>query len=238
MQVQLFAIKLSDEAVYHQLRNAFSDLTPAETKARCDHYLHTNDKMRCFYGELLIRYAIGYITGTGFYSQAFATGEKGKPYLKEFSDIHFNMSHSGLWVVVAIADKNVGIDVEKIRKAPLGVANRFFSEPEKNQLFAAMNSEIQQDHFFTLWTLKESFLKALGKGLTKSLSSFTVTLDKNGVCRLTGDPEAKGYYLKTIYLDEGYKMAVCAARSEFADQVIHILPQNLLSIANINFPKS
>jgi 4'-phosphopantetheinyl transferase len=83
----------------------------------------------------------------------------------------------------------------------------------------AANELEKAEIFFTLWTLKESFLKAIGKGLTKSLNSFTIIQSGHQQFRLENDPETEGYYLKTFTLEEGYKLAACAAAAQFCDKI-------------------
>ena len=96
--------------------------------------------------------------------------ENGKPYLKNISDIYFNISHSGNAVAVAISDNEIGIDIEKIKTPNLKVAERFFTENEKKYI----NSDID---FFEIWTKKEAYFKQLGKGISDDFSK-TDILDK------------------------------------------------------------
>lgn len=93
----------------------------------------------------------------------------GKPYLKHFPGVQFNLSHSGPYGVCALSDTPVGVDVELIRPLVRDVAKRFFTETEQAWL-----SRRPPEEFFRLWTRKESFTKALGKGLTLPLDSFSV----------------------------------------------------------------
>lgn len=224
---RLFACKLAEEAVFEQLKPQMLDNVPEATAMKALGYFHSNDSQRHLIGELLARYALQDITGER-YSQPFHTGEKGKPHAMEDMGTHFNVSHSGLWVVAAVAGADVGVDVERIRKVPEGVAYRFFSEPEKQMLDDAEN-EIEKAHiFFTLWTLKESYLKAIGKGLTKSLSSFTIQRRNDGGYQLESDPETAGYFLKSYPFEEGYKLAACAAEDDFDRNVTIISTVDLL----------
>lgn len=90
-------------------------------------------------------------------------------------------------------------------------------------------NEIEKAHiFFTLWTLKESYLKAIGKGLAKSLSSFTIQRRPDGGYQLENDPETVGYFLKSYSFEEGYKLAACAAEEDFDRNVTIISIVDLL----------
>ncbi len=96
----------------------------------------------------------------------------GKPYLKDWPRIQFNLSHSGAYGVCAVSDAPVGVDVEMIRPLRQDVAKRFFTKVEQGYLSAQPPEE-----FFRLWTRKESFTKAVGKGLTLPMDRFSVLDD-------------------------------------------------------------
>lgn len=96
----------------------------------------------------------------------------GKPYLKDWPRIQFNLSHSGAYGVCAVSDAPVGVDVEMIRPLRQDVAKRFFTKVEQGYLSAQPPKE-----FFRLWTRKESFTKAIGKGLTLPMDRFSVLDD-------------------------------------------------------------
>ncbi len=88
---------------------------------------------------------------------------------------HFNLSHSDELVVMAVCQGyEVGVDVEwLVRKGEtVSLADRFFSPIESEQL-RALAAPAQQSRFFDLWTLKESYIKACGMGLSIPLDEFT-----------------------------------------------------------------
>ncbi|MGL5682614.1 MAG: 4'-phosphopantetheinyl transferase family protein [Marinifilaceae bacterium] len=109
-----------------------------------------------------------------------ASQKHGKPYLKERRDIHFNISHSGNYIVWAVATQTLGIDIEKIDKAPLRVAERFFSEDERKRISKTKDPVKQNALFYSFWAAKESYLKFVGTGISGSLSSFTIHLTDDG----------------------------------------------------------
>ena len=86
----------------------------------------------------------------------------GKPVLKNFPNIHFNLSHSEDIALCAISNTPVGIDVEYLDKniEYLNISKRFFSPAE------IINNKLD---FFKLWTQKEAYLKSQGKGLSAGL---------------------------------------------------------------------
>jgi 4'-phosphopantetheinyl transferase len=226
---RLFACKLVDEETFEQLKTEMLKNVPAHCAQKALSYFHSNDAQRHLIGELLARYALKHISGERPIDP-FTTGDKGKPHPEGINGTHFNVSHSGNWVVVATSPLAVGVDVERMRKVPEGVAYRFFSEPEK-QLLDKADNEFEKAHiFYTLWTLKESFLKAIGKGLTKSLSTFTVQHAHEGGYELAPDDETKGFYLKAYSFEEGYKLAACSASPVFDETVVVVGMDELLEI--------
>ncbi len=100
------------------------------------------------------------------YDYETVTGSSGKPYFRNFPDIFFNISHSGKYVVCAVSDKEVGIDIEGGRKASISLAKRFFCQEETSWI----NEEDSEDRFFRIWTLKEAYGKAVGCGVLEILS--------------------------------------------------------------------
>ena len=88
--------------------------------------------------------------------------ENGKPYIKNYPDYHFNISHSNGAVAIAFSDYPVGVDIEKIRKVDMKIVNRFFNESEKDYI---LNCDCDS-RFTEIWTKKEAFIKK--NGLTLS----------------------------------------------------------------------
>lgn len=91
-------------------------------------------------------------------------GKNGKPEFEEDGgkNVHFNLSHSGEYVVCVVSDSCVGIDIEGKRPVKYGVAEHFFTDEE--------NENIKNDeHFFELWTFKEAYGKYTGDGIVRNL---------------------------------------------------------------------
>jgi 4'-phosphopantetheinyl transferase len=130
--------------------------------------------------------------------------------------LHFNHSHSGQWIVSAISDAPIGVDVEMVCEINLGIAERFFSEQEILDL-NMLPLEARMDYFFELWTMKESYIKAEGQGLSLPLSSFTVR--KQGDHILFNTQNSFNHcFFKQYSPDPLHKLAVCAQNPNFPDQ--------------------
>lgn len=105
----------------------------------------------------------------------------GKPYLTQYPDIHFNLSHSGDYVMCAVSEKEIGVDIQKIGAFKENVVKRFFSESEQEAIAQIKDEEEKKKLFYQIWAGKESYTKLLGTGLTIPLGAFTVDVVKKKV---------------------------------------------------------
>ena len=96
----------------------------------------------------------------------FEYGRNGKPMLRDFPDIHFNLSHCKNAVACAVSDEAVGVDIQHITPISDKVARRGMTDCEYEAFKA---SSAADDYFCEIWTVKESFLKCTGQGITSEL---------------------------------------------------------------------
>ena len=157
------------EAEYEKWFSVMSE----EKQKRVEGFKAIEDKKRTVAGDMLARKAVAEWCGIKPENIVFKLGEHGKPYVKDL-DVHFNISHSENLVVCAVADKPVGIDIERIRPINLSIAKRICTEKELEYLFGFLPSKTDFKktddrqtllRFFELWTAKEAFAKCQGKGL-------------------------------------------------------------------------
>ena len=166
---------------------------------------------------ILARY-LGVTPGAVFVRAA--DGEKpGLAPDRHGAGLRFNVSHSHEVAVVAIGDREVGVDVERVRPLPDldALVARWFSRPERHA-FEALPPAARVQAFFACWTLKEAYLKGCGDGLSRALDGFTVTVAPDEVPRLdhVGDrvgDEAR-WALRRLVLPTGYVGAVAVDNSE------------------------
>ncbi len=132
------------------------------------------------------------------------TAEHGKPYLVG-QDLQFNLSHSHQLALLAFCHREVGVDVEYTGRPVeyLALARRFFSQQEV-ELFEQLDPAAQQDEFFTIWTRKEAYIKALGEGLSHPLDDFSVNLDRSRPAFL----DCPGWSLHELAVPRDYRAAL------------------------------
>ncbi|MEG5137480.1 MULTISPECIES: 4'-phosphopantetheinyl transferase family protein [unclassified Microcoleus] len=105
----------------------------------------------------------------------------GKPSLiiaQSGNTLRFNLSHSRRMALIALTkNRDIGVDIEGINPnfPCLDIAERFFS-PLENSVLRSLPEHLQPTAFFTCWTRKEAYIKAVGKGLSIPLNQFDVTL--------------------------------------------------------------
>lgn len=145
-----------------------------ERRQKADSCRFPEDALRCLAAGALLKKVLGE-------DGNLAYTPEGKPWLRNREDFHFNLSHSGPWVVLAYGQSPVGVDVQQHRMLhnPEAFARRHFTLQEQQYILEA--EEERQQRFFEIWTGKESYLKYLGTGLNRKLSSFSVLRPEEGV---------------------------------------------------------
>ncbi len=140
-----------------------------ERKDRAAKYFRPVDAARCLLAGWLLEKELASLTGRESKEWEFTLSPHGKPVLAGVPpDIHFNLSHSGEWVLCATHDVPVGVDIERVGLAGHDTATAFMS-PGELEAFERAGPSGRQDFFYRTWTLKESLLKATGLGLMTGL---------------------------------------------------------------------
>lgn len=192
-----------NDKMFMDLRKSVSEACCAEVQG----YRNKETGLRRLLGEALVIFALRTYWGLSPDSYRIARGDKGKPFLVGRENIHFNISHSGEYVVCAVSDREVGIDIEKRAKARMEVARRFFHEQEIEELMA-LSGDKQDELFFNYWSAKESFLKYVGTGLSRSLNSFVVKF-LSGKVILCEDENELDLHVLPCSVDVAYACSVC-----------------------------
>jgi 4'-phosphopantetheinyl transferase len=181
------------------------DLLPAPIAGHASAFGREDDLRRSSAAWLLLDYALRKGGHAPLSGREITVAPGGKPFFAGEGEPHFSLSHSGEWVACALDVRPIGVDIERIRPYTSrldDVARRVCTDEE----LAAVRAAAQPDRLFTaLWCLKESYAKALGKGLSLPLRSVTFHVDTGG--RVMADcPQAK-FALRSDL--RGYMAAVC-----------------------------
>jgi 4'-phosphopantetheinyl transferase len=148
-----------------------------EEIARMERMHFPRDRHLFLVSHLLVRTTLSHYAGRPPGAWRFVQSEHGKPLIlaeTKPSPLRFSLAHTaGLAVVAVTCESDIGVDVERVDR-PVKVReliNRFFS-PEETAELGKLPPGRLQDHFFLYWTLKEAYIKALGRGLSHPLDSF------------------------------------------------------------------
>lgn len=200
------------------LRAGLQDSLSADERERAGRFVFTKDRERFVVARAALRDILSRYLQMAAGDIRFEYSEFGKPGLARLhqSTLQFNLSHSnGVALLALTLNRRLGIDVEFIR--PIQdcnqIARRFFSANESAALFRLPAAQ-QPLAFFTCWTRKEAYLKAIGEGLSHPLEHFDVSLAPDQPAALLAtrpDPaEASRWSLYGLAAGAGYVAALAA----------------------------
>jgi 4'-phosphopantetheinyl transferase len=167
-----------------RLSSSTADLTQrrgslsSEEQERADRFRSEHDRTQFVLGRIVARSVLGHCLQEPAGDVQLKLDDLGKPIVAARSEtpIHFNISHSGDYVLFALArERRVGVDVEQIRKTEdlNEIAARYFSKIEYLRLLT-VPERLRTESFYRCWTMKEAYLKARGDGFKLPMDSFDV----------------------------------------------------------------
>ncbi|MHA7962500.1 4'-phosphopantetheinyl transferase family protein [Paenibacillus sp. CAU 1782] len=206
---------------------AWSVLVPPDRALRIKRFRHWQDQWRSLAGDVLVRYVLRERFGLPASKILFKKNPYNKPVLAG-EDVHFNVSHSGIWTVAAFHSMDIGIDIEQMGMADMELARSMFASSEYEAL-CSQPPEKRNRLFYDIWTRKESYLKALGAGLSLPLDSFSVTGEAGGnvgVARkglssvITEAGSARRWNLCQFQVDNDYSLSACSLSQDWPKRVV------------------
>jgi 4'-phosphopantetheinyl transferase len=193
-------------------------LLSADEGARRARFLVPSERQRYALSRGVLRKLMAAYTGLPPEQLAFAYGPQGKPLpAGRLADagLEFNLAHSGELAVYAVTrGRRVGVDVERARDVPEAgqIAARHFAA-EEQAAWERLAPEKRLAAFFRIWTRREAFAKATGKGLGEGWAAFAVSVEAAAprLWHIGGDAAAAGEWtLCDLTLPESYYGAVAA----------------------------
>ena len=136
----------------------------------------------------------------------YRVNEYGKSEFENLTNIHFSISHSGNYAVCAISDNRLGCDIEKIGRVDMKIANRFFTKAEFDRI-KSLNFDEQKIELAKIWTVKESYGKAIGRGVYSVLGTDINDID---------------YNINTFYDINDYVLSCCSEDNDVNLNIIDI----------------
>ncbi len=184
------------------------DMLSEERKDRIRKFYFEKDKVHSIFVEIILRYALWERYGLKDKDIIIQKTQYGKPYLANYKNIHFNLSHSGDWVLCGVGDSPIGIDVEQINDKDFSIAKKVFTKEESDYLFT-QNENDKIRVFYNIWTLKESYIKNVGRGLSIPLKSFMFKFEGENIKIIIQGEENENYSFNMRKLDKRHYMALC-----------------------------
>lgn len=187
-----------DESKYQQ----YLMLMPHEMNIEVLKYKFKEDRYRTLLGKIIL---LNYLKrNTNFNLSHIELTQYKKPYIPN-SNLNFNISHSGQYVVCAFANSHqVGIDIEACKDIDLNDFKIALSQDEFSQI---QNSSKKLKEFYTIWTIKEAVLKAVGKGLINNIKDLKIN---NNVVYF----QKEQYYIQSFKQDSYIYSIACSNKSK------------------------
>jgi 4'-phosphopantetheinyl transferase len=172
----------------------------AGERERADRYRFERDRNTYVAAHALLRGMLSRVVAHHPSNWRFATNAHGKPDLVRHAGVpplRFNISHTrGLVAVALTIENDVGLDVEILDagRVSMDLALRFFAAPEVDYL-RRLPAERQQTEFYSLWTLKEAYIKAIGLGFSVPLDAFSFALEPLAISFSQRRPDSSANWL-------------------------------------------
>lgn len=179
--------------------NALHSFLCLEEQEKASRFRRETDRQSSIAARGALRVLLSIYTGIPAAEIGFDYSENGKPHVAD-SDIDFNVSHSGEWVVLAIGrNRNIGVDIEMVKREMdvMSIASRYFTSADIELI---ENAEDQHAVFFRLWARKEAYVKACGSTLFSELSGFSVPMEEGG--------EKDGWFFHHLEAGSKYSAAI------------------------------
>ena len=199
------------------------EILSAAEKGRAARYRFEEDRRRYIAGRASLRRILAKRTSTQPGEVVIEEPEGEKPRLvlpAGAPGIFFNVSHSGDYAVIAVADAaEVGIDIEQIRvDCPINqLARRYYAATEFEWLRNLPEGKRLQG-FYRLWTIKEAVLKCAGVGLSVPTQSIRVRLADDQAptvsCSDAGHTALEDFQVRELNLVEHYASALAVSTKE------------------------
>jgi 4'-phosphopantetheinyl transferase len=228
----------ADAMTPNEALERFEHCLSTDEKDTHDRFVFESDRHSYLLSHVLVRLALSHYLSLPPKCWTFRRGLHGKPSLSGPTEIpmKFNLSHTtGVAVCGVTVGREVGVDVEALpaRANMREVAARFFSKPEV-ELVQKLTPEESDQRSLELWTLKESFVKALGLGLSLEPNLFGFAFDSGGTPRLefttgVGEP-LQDWRFARLTLRSSYTAAIALQDARSLNLVLHaieLVPPNL-----------
>jgi len=155
----------------------------------------------------------------------FSYTEKGKPFVNK-KDFHFNLSHTDNQVVYAVSNYLIGVDIENITKKVKyeQLAKRFFCHAEY-EIIKNAKPEDKPKIFYSFWTTKEAYLKAIGEGLSGGLNTLELNYSfSTNTTTVTTANISNHWQIKSLKINNNYLANIMINTGKIIPLNCNVLP--------------
>lgn len=222
-QIDLWCV-FQDEINDPELLNKYETLLSPDEKEQWPRFHFERHRHQYLVSRALVRTTLSRYLNNHPADWRYVKSKYGRPEIsldQNKSNLRFNLSHTeGMIILGVCLDEDLGVDVENIKRdsSLLGIADRYFSPMEVAEL-RSLPEDQQQTRFFHYWTLKESFIKARGMGLSLPLDQFSFHLGKNKPFQISfeEDDDPIPWQFWQLSLSAQHIAAVAVQRSRQSD---------------------
>jgi 4'-phosphopantetheinyl transferase len=183
-------------------------LLSEDEKTRAFAYQFPLHQQRYIAARSLLRRLIGHYLSVSPALVCFGYHSTHKPYVlvPQTTSLQFNLAHSHHKAVFAFSlNQAVGVDIEKIENHDHSALIKRFFSAEEQAAYAALPLDEKNIGFYRLWARNEALVKAIGKGLSIPLSSFSLSI--NNILE-TIIYEEEPWHILPLTLDPDYESAL------------------------------
>jgi 4'-phosphopantetheinyl transferase len=208
-------------------RTRYEGLLSTDERERYVRFHFERNRLEFLVAHALVRTTLSRYVAVAPSRWAFRTNRYGRPEIESGArapPLRFNLSHTdGLVACVISKTVDCGIDIEQERplKDLMALARSVFA-PAEFEALAALPEHLRHRRFYACWTLKESYIKARGMGLSLPLDGFSFDIDAAGqITSLSMKPSVKdkpaGWQFSLGQASETHKLAVALRRGTSTD---------------------
>jgi 4'-phosphopantetheinyl transferase len=233
-------LNLDDVIIYKLYLPAYTSITKdlirhlnSDEVNRANRYYKEKDRSRFIISRAILKFVLAAYTKSDIKKISLDYDFNKKPFLGSYPWLHFNVSHSDDFALIAISRSKVGIDVEFKAKefdfSPL--VPDIFTE---NEISFVQNAEDKEDAFYSLWTRKEAYVKAVGKGIDDDFKKVPSLIGQHSFDSSVLKTEAN-WQIFSFNVAEGYLGAVAFESATEISKTITIstLPKTIEDLLDL-----
>ncbi|GEM_PF-1317757 len=203
MSTHLYQVKVLD-SIDDALINQAIYFLPPDIRKKIQSFYHKEDCIRSLLGYMMLKKVSPQFDQ---YANSLSFTKYGKPFIQNQDLFHFNISHSKRWVVLAVSKDEIGVDIEYIKPVCFDTMKGALTEEEYTKLQSLPKYEAEK-YFYKIWTVKESFLKMIGIGLSLSPNRLQTNVYVEEPTILL-DGKQQNVTIQTFQIESNYQISVC-----------------------------